>query len=60
MIGKAEWNTETWKIKEFQIEEIQGFLDQAPDRVLSSLREQFGSHFDDIDDVDGFIYALRK
>ena len=50
--GLAVWDALTLEVIRFEIQEFEPFTAGAASESLAALREQFGSYFDQIDDVD--------
>lgn len=57
--GEAAWDSETWELASFRIDEILDYEDVGIVQAFAELRESVGAYFDQIDDVDAFVEQLR-
>ncbi|MBB3063616.1 hypothetical protein [Microbulbifer rhizosphaerae] len=58
--GLAAWDTRSIKLQEFSITSFQEFKQEDPLTVLGQLRSNIGHAFSEVDDVPGFVEALRQ
>jgi hypothetical protein len=58
--GLAVWDALTLEVTRFDIQDFESFAAGAASESLTALREQFGSYFDQIDDVDDWVSAVRR
>ncbi|NJK80322.1 MAG: hypothetical protein HC914_10620 [Chloroflexaceae bacterium] len=57
--GRAEWNAQTLKLEDFQIQGITGYQDTPVDQALKELAEVMAPYYKDIEDPDRFVEELR-
>ncbi|WP_157620090.1 hypothetical protein [Synechococcus sp. PCC 7335] len=60
LIGMAEWDVKTYEIKAFTVTEISSYEMTPLPEAVESLSQNYGQHFDAIDDVDSFVRELRE
>jgi hypothetical protein len=62
--GAAVWDALTLEVTKFEIQDFDPFgasaVTGANHEEVAALREQFGSYFDKIDDVDAWVSAVRR
>ncbi len=58
--GLAVWDALTLEVTRFEIQEFEPFTAGAASESLAALREQFGTYFDQIGDVDDWVSAVRR
>lgn len=59
VIGNAVWKAGSRSIEDFSLKSVSTYDEQRPSVALETLREQFHTDFDQIEDVDAFVAAQR-
>jgi hypothetical protein len=59
VVGYAEWDYQTLEITDFEITEVLPYRHTSPVEAFRILRDEFGHHFDAIDDPEAWIHELR-
>jgi len=58
--GAAEWDFETLALAEFEIAAVLPYQRTSPTKAFAAVREQFGAHFDQIDDPNAWASQVRQ
>lgn len=58
--GTAVWNAVTAELLEFTVESWRPYALTSPVEAFAELRSRFGHHFDAIEDVPGWVAAIRR
>jgi hypothetical protein len=58
--GLAVWDATTLEVTKFEIQDFDPFSAQRTTEAFAELREQYGRYFDEIDDVDAWVSAVRR
>lgn len=60
LIGIAEWDVKTYEIQAFTVTEISSYEMTPLSEAVDSISQNYGQHFDAIDNVDSFVRELRE
>lgn len=60
LYGTAKWDSKDLSLKDFSIDRITEYEDTPLTEAVAKLSEVAGQYFEDIDDVEGYISALRS
>lgn len=60
LTGTATYESESFKIVNFKIEEILEFEEVSINEAFNEVREVLGKYWDDIDDIDEYLYREKS
>lgn len=60
LIGIAEWDVKTHEIKAFTVTGFSSYEMTPLSEAVESISQNYGQHFDEIDDVNEFVRELRE
>lgn len=58
--GEAVWNISSGEIESFTVDQMLNYVETPLNKSFELLKNEFGSYFEDIDDVDSFVSSLRE
>lgn len=58
--GLAVWDATTLEVIKFEIQDFESLLESSSTQAIAALREEFGHYFDQIDDVEAWVSAVRR